>query len=251
MNRAKILIVDDEDVARESLSDILRLQGYDVSAVPNGQLALDFLRREHVDLMIVDLRMPGVNGVEVVRVANQISPDTEVIMLTAYPSLDSAVDALRLRVHDYLQKPATPSQILASVQRGLLRRAQRLEAVGLTPDRIDLMEAPSYRLADGTLVDLSRRLVHLPQGGEISLTPAEGRLLAVFLESPGRVFSHRELVLIVQGYETAPTEAPEILRPLVSRLRHKVADVPALQDCIRSVRGTGYVFDCDQVEPVV
>ncbi len=251
MMRARILIVDDEDVARESLSDILRLHGYEVNTVANGQLALDFLRREHVDLMIVDLRMPGVNGVEVVRVANQISPDTEVIMLTAYPSVDSAVDALRLRVHDYLQKPATPSQILASVQRGLLRRAQRLEAAGVTAERIDLMEAPSYRFPDGTVVDLSRRLVRPPQGEEISLTPAEGRLLAVFLESPGHVFSHRDLVLMVQGYETSPSEAPEILRPLVSRLRHKLAAAPALTDCIQSVRGTGYVFECEQVEPIL
>ncbi len=250
MHRAKLLIVDDEDVARESLRDILRLQGYDVSTVPNGQQALDFLRRQHVDLMIVDLRMPGVSGLEVVRAANQISPDTEVIMLTAYPSVDSAVDALRLRVHDYLQKPATPSQIIASVKRGLLRRAQRLEAAGVTPERIDLLEMPAYRFPDGTLVDLSRRQVQPPHGQPISLTPAEGRLLAVFLDSPGHVFSHRELVLMVQGYETSPAEAPEILRPLVSRLRHKLAGIAALVNCIRSVRGTGYVFECDQAHPV-
>lgn len=249
--RQKILVVDDEEIARESLLDILRLQGYAVSGVPNGQAAVDFLRREHVDLLIVDLRMPGMSGLEVVKVANQVSPDTEVIVLTAYPSVDTAVDALRLRVHDYLQKPATPTQILHSVERGLLRRAQRLEAAGLSPERLDLMEMPLYEFPDGTRVDLARRIVLTPDGNEIMLTPAEGRLLAVFLESPGKVFAHRDLVLIVQGYETAPSEAPEILRPLVSRLRHKLENVPALCDCIESVRGTGYIFTCDQARPRV
>ncbi|MCF6278710.1 MAG: helix-turn-helix domain-containing protein, partial [Anaerolineales bacterium] len=74
-------------------------------------------------------------------------------------------------------------------------------------------------------------------------TPAGGRLLRIFLENVSRVFTHRELVLLVQGYETAQHEAPEILRPLVSRLRQKLKDIPLLAEAVVSVRGTGYVFE--------
>ena len=83
--------------------------------------------------------------------------------------------------------------------------------------------------------DAGRRLTHL--------TPAEGRLLRILMENEGKVFSHRELVLLVQGYETSQREAPEILRPLVSRLRHKLEDFPVLAERVTSVRGTGYVYE--------
>jgi DNA-binding response OmpR family regulator len=76
-----------------------------------------------------------------------------------------------------------------------------------------------------------------------ALTPAEGHLLKVFLENTGKVFSHRELVLLVQGYDVSQREAQEILRPLVSRLRHKLDAFPTLYERIRSVRGTGYVLE--------
>ena len=224
--------------------DILRLEGYSVSAVQNGQLAVEHVRNNHVDLMVLDLRMPGMSGIEVVQVVNQISPDTEIILLTAYGTIDTAVDALRLRVHDYLLKPATPSQVLASVKKGLARRSSKIETKEIVESAYDegLSEAV---LSDGTRVDLERRIIHF--GDEvINMTPAEGRLLKVLLENPGRVFTHRDLVLLVQGYETSQREAPEILRPLVSRLRHKLADVPLLAKSISSVRGTGYVFE--QVE---
>jgi DNA-binding response OmpR family regulator len=77
----------------------------------------------------------------------------------------------------------------------------------------------------------------------VNLTPAEGRLLRVLLANEGKVFAHRELVLLVQGYDTSQREAPEILRPLVSRLRHKLDVFPFLSDHIISIRGTGYVYE--------
>ena len=80
---------------------------------------------------------------------------------------------------------------------------------------------------------------------EESLTPAEGHLLKVFIENTGKVFSHRELVLLVQGYDVSQREAQEILRPLVSRLRHKLNTFPTLYKRVVSVRGTGYIFETD------
>ena len=114
--RPVVLVVDDEPVARQSLSDILRLEGYSVSSAPNGQAAVEFVRTHPVDLVIVDLRMPGMDGLEVIQVINQVSPETEVILLTAHGSTETAIQALRLRIHDYLLKPAPPAQILASVK---------------------------------------------------------------------------------------------------------------------------------------
>ena len=237
-----VLVVDDEPVARQSLSDILRLEGYGVSSAPNGQAAVEFIRTHPVDLMIVDLRMPGMDGLEVIQVVNQVSPETEVILLTAHGSIETAVQALRLRIHDYLLKPALPAQILASVKKGLARRSARVK-VRSEADEMDSEAAiKEYKFKDGILVDISRRLVR-QKNREVHLTPAEGRLLRVLLENPERVYSHRELVLLVQGYDTSQQEAPEVLRPLVSRLRHKLAMFPSLMNRISSVRGTGYVYE--------
>jgi DNA-binding response OmpR family regulator len=242
--KSQILVVDDEPVARQSLSDILRLEGYSVNSVPNGQAAVEYVRTHPVELMIVDLRMPGMDGLEVVQVVNQISPETEVILLTAFGSTESAIQALRLRIHDYLLKPAPPANVINSVKKGLARRDARLKAKG-SAVTADIDEgAPEFALKDGTHIDLSRRQIR-KKDQMIHLTPAEGRLLRVLIENPGRVYSHRELVLLVQGYDTSQREAPEILRPLVSRLRHKLETFPALSESIVSVRGTGYLYEAE------
>jgi DNA-binding response OmpR family regulator len=246
MMKPTILVVDDEVIARESLTDILRLEGYHVASVDNGQAAIEYIRNRYVDLMIVDLRMPGIGGLEVVRIANEISPDMEIILLTAYGSTETAIEALRLRIHDYLLKPASPAQILNSVRLGLSRRNAKLQIrEGLASDTEALDErATTLTLHDDTVIDFSRRTIRYGEK-EIHLTPAEGRLLRILVENIGRVFTHRELVLLVQGYETAQHEAPEILRPLVSRLRRKIQEVPLLANSVVSVRGTGYVFELE------
>lgn len=240
--KSNILVVDDEPVARQSLSDILKLEGHNVSSVQNGQAAVEFVRTHPIDLMIVDLRMPGMDGLEVIQVVNQISPETEVILLTAYGSTETAIQALRLRIHDYLLKPASPAQVLASVKKGLARHEVRTRSSGaaLSTDVDESVEV--FSLKDGTTVDLARRQIRHKSKVE-HLTPAEGRLLRILIENEGKVFSHRELVLLVQGYDTSQREAPEILRPLVSRLRHKLDQFPSLSERVVSVRGTGYLYE--------
>jgi DNA-binding response OmpR family regulator len=243
--KSNILVVDDEPVARQSLSEILRLEGYAVNAVPNGQAAVEYVRTHPVELVVVDLRMPGMDGLEVVQVVNQISPETEVILLTAFGSTETAIQALRLRVHDYLLKPAPPSQVVNSVKKGLARREARLKARGGSSTMEVDEGVAEFSLKDGTHIDLSRRQIR-KKDQIIHLTPAEGCLLRVLIENPGRVYSHRELVLLVQGYDTSQREAPEIQRPLVSRLRHKLEAFPSLSDRIVSVRGTGYLYEGDK-----
>jgi DNA-binding response OmpR family regulator len=241
--KSNILVVDDEVIARQSLTDILKLEGYNAVSVPNGQAAIEYVRTHPIDLIVVDLRMPGMDGLEVIQVVNQASPDTEVILLTAHGSTDTAIQALRLRIHDYLTKPAAPAMVIASVKKGLARRAAKIQAKSGLGESAEVDETiKEFNLKDGTIVDLSRRQIR--SGKKIShLTPAEGRLLRILMENEGKVFSHRELVLLVQGYDTSQREAPEILRPLVSRLRHKLEQFPILSESVASVRGTGYIYE--------
>ncbi|MBE0670486.1 MAG: response regulator transcription factor [Anaerolineales bacterium] len=242
--KSNILVVDDEPVARQSLTDILKLEGYIVASAPNGQAAVEYIRTHNVDLLIVDLKMPGMDGLEVVQVVNQVSPETEVILLTAYGSTETAIQALRLRIHDYLLKPASPAQILSTVKKGLSRRSAKSRLNNMSSADSD-MGQEVFSLKDGTTVDLSRRQIKHKSKIE-HLTPAEGRLLRILMENKGKVFSHRELVLLVQGYDTSQREAPEILRPLVSRLRHKLDQFPSLSEQVVSVRGTGYLYEGDK-----
>jgi DNA-binding response OmpR family regulator len=245
--RATILVVDDEPVERQTLTDILRLEGYHVSAVANGEAAVDHVRLNQVDLMILDLRMPGMNGLEVIKVVNRIAPEIEIILLTAHGSMETAIEALRSQIHDYLLKPASPAQIIESVSRGLARRNLRLQTKETPVADVTSDENAVVAMGDGTVIDFGRRLVRSGPR-TVFLTPAEGRLLRIFLDNVGKVFTHRELVLLVQGYSTSPQEAPEILRPLVSRLRQKLEEIPTLIERVVSVRGTGYVFEDEKAK---
>jgi len=131
---------------------------------------------------------------------------------------------------------------LASVKKGLTRHAARSRISNVTVDNDVDETVEVFSLKDGTTVDLSRRQIKHKNKVE-HLTPAEGRLLRILIENEGKVFSHRELVLLVQGYDTSQREAPEILRPLVSRLRHKLDQFPSLSERVVSVRGTGYLYE--------
>ena len=247
MPKIRILIADDHALVRAGLRSLLAAQP-DMEVVgeaADGVVVVEQACRLAAQVVLMDLRMPGMDGLEVVQVVNQISPETEVILLTAFGTTESAIQALRLRIHDYLLKPAAPAQVVNSVKKGLTRRETRLKMRGnVTTLDVDDSVA-EFSLKDGTHIDLSRRQVR-KKDEIIHLTPAEGRLLRVLIENPGRVYSHRELVLLVQGYDTSQREAPEILRPLVSRLRHKLEAFPSLSDRIVSVRGTGYLYEGEQ-----
>lgn len=255
--KGKILVVDDESTARRSWADILRLEGYLVSTAASGEAAVAAMQKESYDVMLLDLKMPGMSGLEVLRTAHKISSETLIIVLTAHGSLDSAIEALRQGAHDYLIKPASPDQVLGSVAGALARRAEsqhkkmllgQLEASlqqlknveGVS--EVDQTGPQLVSLGEGVMMDLARREIW--RGGDkVVLTPTEGKLMKVLWENRGRVMSHKELVFLVQGYETSDWEAPEVLRPLVSRLRRKLIIFPNGKAWIMNVRGTGYVFE--------
>jgi DNA-binding response OmpR family regulator len=255
--KARILVVDDEETMRRSLADILRLEGYQVQTLPNGMSALETLKNESFDLMLLDLKMPGIDGLEVLRSASSLAPGMMVILLTAHGSLQSAIEAIRHDAFDYLLKPSSPAQIVQSVSAALARRSEAarkhalLEQIDSTLQELrnadhsetkTPVEGRPLELPGGIFADFARREIWY--GDErVSLTPTEGKLLKVLMDNRGRVMGHRELVGLVQGYDVKDWEAPEVLRPLVSRLRQKLSVFPRAAEWIQNVRGTGYVLD--------
>jgi DNA-binding response OmpR family regulator len=254
---ARILVVDDEKIARKSLADILQLEGYEVKTVEDGPSALADLKNHDFELILLDIRMPKMDGIEVMRQAKEISPNTQVILLTAHGSMESAIEALRFGAHDYLIKPSSPQEILSSIA-GALARYSETQRKRLLLGQMETslqqlkdsegLESSGYpgqrviSLPDNIMVDFARREIW--RGNErVTLTPTEGKLLKVLLENRGQVMTHRDLVFLVQGYEITDWEAPEVLRPLVSRLRRKLSAFPGGDKWISNVRGTGYVLN--------
>jgi len=255
--KSKILLVDDEELIRHSISELLWLEGYEVVAVENGEYALKRLQSEAFDLVLLDLMLPGVDGLDVIRYIKKATRDTKVIVLTGHGSLESAIEVFRLGAHDYILKPALSHTILMSVENALalLAEEQRkrllIEQMESTITRLKVIEGMdknvfvdelTISLDEGITLDLSRRIIWRGKQ-RASLTPTQAKLFKALIENRGRVLSHRELVFMVYGYETTDWEAPVVLRPLVSRLRRKLAVFSGGKEWIKNVRGTGYLFD--------
>jgi DNA-binding response OmpR family regulator len=238
---ADILIVDDEEVARLTLAEILRLEGYGIKAVGSGEEAVEALHSGVFDIMILDLKMPGMNGMDVLRSVPKLLDNLSVIVLTAHGTIDTAIQAIRYRVHDYLLKPASPEQVIASIESALEKRRQALQSVReekkSSPSRVDT-------LPGGASLAWDRRLV-IWDSGSLSLTPTEARLLKILFERKNEMVSHTDLVFLIQGYRIETEEAAKILRPVVSRLRQKLSAVPNWGDRIKNVRGAGYVLEME------
>ena len=252
-----ILVVDDEATMRRSLADILRLEGYRVQTAASGEEAILRIKEDLYDLILLDLKMPGIGGIEVLRFTAENSPDSQVILLTAHGSLESAIEALRLGAQDYLLKPSSPETILASVARVLKLRIEHLQYQELLSklessiQTLQEIKEPHQTLpppqgevllGNGIRVDFDQQVVWNDHT-RISLTSTESKLLKVLLENRGYIFSHKELVAKVQGYDTTDQEAPAMLRPLISRLRHKLSVFPGSHTWIVNVRGRGYGFE--------
>lgn len=235
---AKILIVDDEEIARLTLAEILRLEGYEIKTVNSGEAAVETLRCEPFDVMILDLKMGGMSGMDVLKAVVESLPDLSVIVLTAHGTIDSAIQAIRYRVHDYLLKPVTPEQVLASIEEALKRKSRGSQSVA--EDNVNRGKVEG--LPGGALLAWDKRQISWSTGN-LSLTPTEARLLRILFDRKNEMVPHSELVYLIQGYRIDTEEAAKILRPVVSRLRQKLASIPEWGDRIKNVRGAGYVLE--------
>lgn len=244
VENARVLVVDDEQIARLTFQRIVQVGGYDVVAVGSGEEAIAELTAEHFDIMLLDLNMPGMSGLDVLATPIAASPDLKVIVLTAFGSMESAIQALRFHVHDYLVKPVTKEQVLSSIKEALESRAlyesrisEAKSTAGPEPGRRAI-----YQVNNSVVIDCDRRIVNW-NTLYIHLTPTEAKLMRVFLDSPGIVLNPPDLVSFSHGFKSDQLEAARILRPVFSRLRSKLAPIPGAQDWIRNVRGAGYVFE--------
>jgi DNA-binding response OmpR family regulator len=265
---ANILVVDDEPHVRFFLQQALTRVGHAVVEAESGQQALALSKTQAFDLALVDLKLRDISGMEVLSVLRQHAPDTVVIMLTAYASLESAVEALRQGAHDYLFKPCKTVELRESVRTGLLKRQQMLRQRTLLTELNRIMlgqdaqppqaqasallastgvptsvaqEAARF-LKHGTLVvDFMRHVVTLGEQ-RLELSPTEFDILAYLLTAAPRIVSPQELVREVQGYECEPWEASELLRYHIHRLRQKIKEATGRTDIIDTKRGLGYAI---------
>ncbi len=255
---ARILVVDDEAGIRRTLTQLFTRMGYHATEAASGQEALEQIARQRFDLVILDIRMPDMDGTEVLKAARSMAPDIVFILLTAYGALDSAIVAIRHGAFDYLLKPSPVQEIARAVKAGLSERQRRLsreEPVALleralsslrtVADRQEaLLPADRFLQAADVTVDTLRRLA-VVHGQPIDLTPTEFEILTYLLRHQNRVISCRELVAHIHGCELDERDARPLLRAHIHRLRHKLEHDPANPHVIRTVRGSGYAISAE------
>ena len=228
----RVLVAEDEAHIRELVRLHLGLEGWDILEAADGQAALDLLRREPVDLVVLDIMLPMLDGITVLRAMRRDGPnsDTPVLLLTARREESDKVLGLDSGADDYLTKPFGVRELVARA-RALLRRAR---APGeLRGGGSDL---PVVRLGP-IVVDPARRTAAV-DGRDIELTAREFDLLYLLASHPGIVFSREALVARVWKGDTHVTERS--VDTLVKRLRRKVERDPAAPDWLLTVWGTGY-----------
>ena len=257
---ARVMVVDDESVARVSLAEILRLEGYQVATAASGEEALSLMSKsEPFDLVVLDLKMPGMDGLEVTEAIQSRYPGTIIILLTAFATLETAIQAIRKGAHDYLLKPCPIPEILESVRKGLLKRQQEQQRQYLVTqlqrtlselvtvegaDEIEEIAAPQssrFLQARDIVIDRQKHVAML-RGEPLDLTPTEFKILLCLLETPDQVWSPQELVRRAQGYDTDAWGARAIVRVHIRRLRKKIEEDPSQPRYILNVRGIGYMF---------
>ena len=259
---ARVLVVDDELHVRSALCRSLSLLGYRADDAASGDVALKVLAREPYDAMVLDIRMPGVDGVEVMRRARRMRPQMAVIVLTAHATLESAIAAVKTSAADYLQKPVSVHEVAKAIARALKRRATRaqvappagVQGIGVDAMLADhggaerVLELRAGRILRGGPLSLDLDTLELSVATEgdvpspaVRLTASEAALLLCLMEHPDAVLSCRELARDALGYCLSEEEARAIVRPHMCRIRAKLGRGPARR-AIHTVRGRGYCF---------
>ena len=225
-----ILIVDDDPEIRSLLGDYLVRQGLRARAVGDGAAMWRELEQQAVDLVVLDIMLPGDDGLELCRKLRARSA-LPVIMLTARGDATDRIVGLELGADDYLPKPFDPRELFARIRATLRRSAGELSPGVVTAQRL--------RFADWCL-DRVRRELRDPQGTVVPLSSGEYRLLEIFLERPNRALGRELLLDLLQGREATPFDRSVDVQ--VSRLRRRLRDDPRDAQLIKTVRHAGYLF---------
>ncbi len=225
-----ILVVDDDPGLRELLQQYLTEQGYEVAAVNDGGAMEQHLAQQPADLVILDLMLPGEDGLTLARKLRAQGAQP-IIMLSARGEDIDRIIGLEVGADDYLAKPFNPRELLARI-RAVLRRKESAKPESEEPASGIFSFGP-WRL------DVNAHQLVL-NGEEVSLTAGEFNLLRIFVEHPNRVLSRDLLMDLIKGYERTPFDRSIDVR--VTRLRRKIEDDPAAPVYIRTVWGEGYLF---------
>ncbi len=261
MAEPRILIVDDDPGLRSMLVRVLAMDKHKPDVASNGLEAMEMIKAVHYDLILLDLAMYPVSGLEVLKFVKEHDPDVVVVIQTAHASLDSAVEALRLGAFDYLFKPSSIDTILQRTRAGLQhhaqvrRRSEVLSQLDKLREALDGMPAPivaSTPLPDreplicsgGLTIDRSSRTATL-DGRTLNLTTTEFDMLLCLVLSAPAVLSAPELVKNAMGYAAGEIEARELVKWHIYQLRQKVEQDPSKPKRIRNVRNKGY-FWCSE-----
>jgi DNA-binding response OmpR family regulator len=227
----RILVVDDEEAIRELVGSYLRTEGFDVVEAVDGEDALAQIAQRAPELIVLDLRLPGISGLDVLREIRRTST-VYVIVLTARADEADKLIGLELGADDYITKPFSPRELVARV-RAVLRR-DRQDA--LATESSDLSGDEVIRL-DGLTIDAGRHEVRVDDE-PVELTSLEFQLLAALAEAPGRVFTRRQLIERVWGWDFYGDE--RLVDVHIGNLRRALGDAADDPRFVGTVRGVGY-----------
>lgn len=226
-----ILVVDDDDKLRALLIRYLNEEGFRVSGVTDGESMDRFLDRNEVDLIVLDLMLPGEDGLSIARRVRS-SRDVPIIILSARGDEVDRIVGLEVGADDYLPKPFNPRELLARI-RAVMRRTET-QPGATAPTR----DEAAYRFGGFTLDLVSHSLMCDQEA--IELTPGDFALLEAFVSRPNRVMSRDNLIELLKGYERSPYDRSIDVR--VTRLRKKIEPDPEHPQFIRTIWGKGYMF---------
>lgn len=225
---ARILIVDDDPVLRRMVRFVLLGEGFALAAVASAEKALELLEREVVDLIVLDVNLPGMDGYTFCRLLRERRMMAPVLFLTGRRHIDDTIAGFDAGADDYLAKPFEPRELIARI-RAILQRQARA-----TPALDDEVLA-----VGGYLLDVAELTVRLPDGQVAQLTPTEQRVLQYLMRNAGQIIS-REQLLDSAWPEDHEGDSNEI-QVYIGRLRRKL-EVTDTEPCIETVRGLGYRF---------
>lgn len=239
-NTAHILVVDDDREIRQLVGDYLRKNGFRVSLAAEGRQMREMLDVARIDLIVLDLMLPGDDGLTLCRTlrATPAFAQMPVLMLTARGEPIDRVVGLEMGADDYLQKPFEPRELLARI-RNILRRTRAL------PDNPAAGLVKRYRFTDWVL-DTGLRQLTSPQAVVVPLSGAEYRLLQIFLDHPQRILNRDQLMDMTKGRDADPFDRSIDLQ--ISRLRQKLGDDARAPTMIKTVRNEGYILSAPVVQ---
>jgi two-component system phosphate regulon response regulator OmpR len=244
---AHIVIVDDEPGIRETLEEYLMLQGYRVTCADGGETLRRIVAEEAIDLVVLDITMPGEDGLSLARFLRE-TQDVGIIMLTAASDVVDRIVGLEMGADDYLAKPVDLREFLARVKAVLRRSAAKApvagEGIGEGAGEVAGGVAASEARFGACRLDLDAHKLFDAEGAEIPITSMEFDLLKAFAEHPNRVLSRDQLLDMAHDRDWEPFDRSIDIR--IARIRRKVERDPAKPQVIKTVRGAGYLFARDR-----